>query len=176
MEYTCKDIKGLIESFCLSHKSKCFLFESDDLCGQAIFEFDHCIMGISFGEIDWGPYYMTSIEIRAYNENVPTTHKSEDLVFFFYDSRENTIGDIESTLNEAYQYGIAYNDSMLNLRINAKCKLKENWKSGLHPDDGNYSGRTGVEVYKCVGTFAQYFILYDGLTEFRMLEKYIEWI
>ena len=133
-------------------------------------------MGISFGEIDWGPYYMTSIEIRAYNENVPATHKSEDLVFFFYDSRENTLGDIESALNEAYQYGIAYNDSMLNLRINVKCKLKENWKSGQHPDDGIYSGRTGVEVYTCDGTFAQYYILSDGLTEFRMLDKYIEWI
>ncbi|MBR2820711.1 MAG: hypothetical protein IKD91_02420 [Clostridiales bacterium] len=119
---------------------------------------------------------MTSIEIRTYNEKVSATHKSEDLVFFFYDSRENTLGDIESALNEAYQYGIAYNDSMLNLRINVKCKLKENWKSGQHPDDGIYSGRTGVEVYKCVGTFAQYYILSDGLTEFRMLEKYIEWI
>ena len=174
--YTYKDIKELVESFCLTHKSYCYLFEGDDLCGQAIYEFNNCIMGISFGEIDWNPYYIISIEIRTWNEKVPATHKSEDLVFFFYDSRENTLEDIENALDEAYKYGFAYDDSILNLRINDECTLTENWKLGLHPNDESYIGRSDIVVFKCVGTFAQYYTLYDGVTEFRVLGKYISWL
>lgn len=176
MGYTYANIKELVERFCSSHNSNLTLLESDDLCGQAIYEFDNCIMGISFGELDWGPYYMTSIEMRTWSEKVPATHKSEDLVYFFYDSRENTLEDIENALSEAYQYGSAYADSMLDLRINDECTLTENWKLGIHPDDESYTGRVGIKAYKCVGTFAQYYTLYDGVAEFRVLGKYIKWI
>lgn len=175
MEYRYTDIKALIERFCSSHKSNLYLFESDDLCGQAILVFERCDMIVSLGELDWGPYYMTSIEIRTHNENVPASHKSEDLVFFFYDSRENTFKDIEDALNEAYQYGSTYDDSMLVLRINDECMLTENWRLGIHPDDEGYTGRADIKVYKCVGTFAQYYTLYDGVAEFRVLDKYIRW-
>lgn len=176
MGCTYANIKELVERFCSSHNSNLTLLESDNLCGQAFYEFDNCIMGISFGELDWGPYYITSIEIRTLNEKVPATHKSEDLVYFFYDSRENTLEDIENALDEAYQYGSAYDDSILNLRINDECMLTENWKLGIHPDDESYTGRADIIVYKCVGTFAQYYILYDGVAEFRVLGKYIKWI
>lgn len=176
MEYTYNDIKELIESFCLTYKTYCYVFECNDLYGQAIYEFERCIMGISFGELDWGPYYMTSIEIRSYNEKVPATHKSEDLVYFFYDSRENTFEDIKNALLEAYKYGFEYDDSMLGLRINEKCSLTEDWMSGLHPDDADYSRREDVKEYTCVGTFAQYYILNDGEKEFRMLGKFIQWV
>ena len=175
MEYRYTDIKALIERFCSSHKSNLNLLESDDLCGQAIYEFDNCIMGISFGELDWGPYYMTSIEMRTWSEKVPATHKSENLVYFFYDSRENTLEEIENALAEAYQYGSAYADSMLDLRINDECTLTENWRLGIHPDDESYTGRADIKVYKCVGTFAQYYVLSDGAAEFRVLGKYIKW-
>lgn len=176
MGYTYANIKELVERFCSAHNSNLTLLESDDLCGQAIYEFDNCIMGLSFGELDWGPYYMTSIEMRTWSEKVPATHKSEDLVYFFYDSRENTLEDIENALAEAYQYGSAYADSVLDLRINDECTLTENWRLGIHPDDEGYTERADITVFKCVGTFAQYYTLYDGVSEFRVLGKYIKWI
>ena len=176
MNYTYNEVKEQIKRFCASHSAFCSLLECDDLCGQVIYEFDQCVMGISFGEIDWGPYYMTSIEVRALDDKVPMTHKSGDLVFFFYDSRENTIEDIESALSEAYQYASAYNKSMLSARINQSCTLVDSWRLGIHPDDEEYSGRDGVNLYKCVGTFAQYYVLSDGKSEFRVLDKCIQWI
>ena len=175
MEYNYQNLVRLIKDFCASHDSNCSFFESDDLSGQAIFDFDECLLGASFGEIDWGPYYMASIEVRAFDDTVPASHKSGDLVYFFYDSRDNSLEDIENALNEAYQYASVYNKSKLSARINKDCSLVENWRLGLHPDDEDYS-ECGAETYKCVGTFAQYYVLSDGQSEFRVLEKYIRWI
>lgn len=175
MSYTIENVKDLIHGFCLSHKMNCSFSELNINGGHAVFVFDNCIMGVSYCSEEWSPYYLTSIEVRSLDEDVPATHQSQDLIYFYYDDTDDTIIDLESSLNEAFRYASNFNMSLLYRHIGENCGLVGDWRHGLHPDDTENESLMCKKEYKCVGTFAQYFILSEGTITIRELDRYISW-
>lgn len=175
MNYTIEKVKHIIQNFSVSHSMNCSCSEFSIKGGQAIFEFDNCIMGVSYCSDNWSPYYLTSIEVRLLDYDVPNTHKSKDLVYFFYDDINDTINDLESKLSEAYSYASSFNKSQLSSHIDEICSLVGEWRLGLHPDDKKIDFIIKENKYMCVGTFAQYYILSEGSTTIRELPRYISW-
>ena len=173
--YEISVVKTQVEKFCETHTNKCVKTKFDSGCGTCEFDIGDCILVVVYNEPDFAPYYMLSIEVVYAGYNMPVTHKSPPLVYFYYDSPEDEAIDILRRLDEAYEYAESFSLSTLNDFVGKRCKLKDNWIKGVHPDDSE-TIPTSRNVYQCIGTFAQYYIIETKEIEFRILGDYLEWV
>ena len=87
--YEISVVKTQVEKFCETHSNKCVKTKFDSGCGTCEFDIGDCILVVVYNEPDFAPYYMLSIEVVYAGYNMPVTHKSPPLVYFYYDSPED---------------------------------------------------------------------------------------
>ena len=141
--------------------------------------FDNCIAQLIVNEPGFAPYRHVCFEALALNSLKSIETRLPDLIYFFYDSIDLTVGEIVEEINLGVQYCEKYiPEDLENRYINKRGVLNarnSKWSKIIHSSDLKKIDNDSLsKSFTCIGTQFQYLVVKNDDITIRVLPSFFE--